>query len=195
MYYCNNCHLLLIGLIVVIAIMSGRGRGRTGGHGRHSGRGKDNNKSTMIKTSTKTVKDYVYYVGSAKQAADYETTTDYLINFVKKTFTFGNDIGTVLETLEEFDITKFKPVLYYSYNDDKEAKDFENRQFEMEFKAEYDAYMRRKQALETNMSKAYAFLWEQCSKGMQSKIEARSNFTLEVKGNPIELLKAIKQHA
>ena len=191
--HCNNYHLLLIGLVVVIVSMSGRGRGRTGGHGRHSGRGHDNKKGSTNKTTVKTVKDYMYYVGSAKQAADYETTTDYLINYVRKTFTFGNDIGTVLETLEEFDITKFKPVLYYSYNDDKEAKDSENRQFEMEFKAEYDAYMRRKQSLETNMSKAYAFLWEQCSKGMQSKIEARSDFNSEVKGNPIELLKAIKQ--
>ena len=109
-YYC----LLYIGLVVVITIMSGRGRGRFGGHGRHSGRGKDNNKSAQVKTSKKSVSDYIYYVGSAKQAADYESTTDFLINFIKKTFDFGNDIGTALENLEEFDILKYKLVLYYS---------------------------------------------------------------------------------
>ena len=40
----------------------------------------------------------------------------------------------------------------------------------MEFKAEYDGYMKRKQCLETNTTKAYALLWEQCAKGMQNKI-------------------------
>jgi hypothetical protein len=60
----------------------------------------------------------------------------------------------------------------------------------MEFKAEYYAYMHCKQMLDNKMSKAYAFLWEHCSKGMQSKIEAQSNFSLDVKGNLIELLKS-----
>ena len=137
----------------------------------------------------------MYYIGSAKQAADYETTTEYLINYIRKTFPFGDDVSTSLETLQEFDIMKEKPVLYYSYNEDKDTKECENRQFEMEFKAEYDAFMRRKQALENNKTKAYAFLWEQCTKGMQSKLEARSDYTTDVKGNPIEFLKAIKQHA
>ena len=114
---CYNCHLLLlIGLIVVLAIMSGRGRGRSGGQGRHSGRGRDNNKSTANKAATKSLKDYVYYIGSATQAADYETTTEYLINYIRKTFPFGDDVSTALETLQEFDIMKEKPVLYYSYN-------------------------------------------------------------------------------
>jgi hypothetical protein len=45
------------------------------------------------------------------------------------------------------------------------------------------------------MSKAYAFLWEQCHIAMQQKIEARSEFESKIKGNPIELLQAIKQHA
>jgi hypothetical protein len=82
----------------------------------------------------------MYYVGSAKQAADYETTTDYLINFIKRTFDFGNDIGTALENLEEFDILKYKPVLYYSYSDNKEAKDSENLSctFRSEFRQNSD---------------------------------------------------------
>jgi hypothetical protein len=65
----------------------------------------------------------------------------------------------------------------------------------MEFKAEYDGYMKRKQCLETNSTKAYALLWEQCAKGMQGKIESRSEFEKLIKDNPIELKKAIKEHA
>jgi hypothetical protein len=181
----------------MVIIMSGRGRGRgsAGGHGRNSGRGRENNKSTQNKPHKKTLGDNMYQIGSAKQAADYETTTEYLINHIKKTFNFGSDIGTALEKLEQFDINKFKPILFFSNNSDTKTAEAEDRQFEIEFKAEYDAFMKRKQALEVNMTKAYAFLWDQCTKGMQSKIEARSDFTSTVKDDPIELLKAIKQHA
>jgi len=61
----------------------------------------------------------------------------------------------------------------------------------MEFKAEYDAFMKRKQFYEANITKAYALLWEQCSKGMQGKIEANEKFASTIKGKPIELLKII----
>ena len=108
---------------------------------------------------------------------------------------FSNDIGTALEELELFDINKHKPTLQYSKKKDDDAKEAENDQFKIEFKAEYDGFMKRKQCLETNMTKAYALLWEQCAKGMQNKIESRKEYATTVKGNPIELLKAIKQHA
>jgi hypothetical protein len=55
--------------------------------------------------------------------------------------------------------------------------------------------MKRKQLIEVNMAKAYAFLWDQCTKTIQYKIEAKLDFILLVKGNPIELLKAIQQHS
>ena len=38
-------------------------------------------------------------------------------------------------------------------------------------------------------------MWSQCAKSVQNKIEARSEYQTEIKGNPINLLKAIKQHA
>jgi hypothetical protein len=192
MFHCYY-HLLIV--VIAIIIMSGRGRGRTGGQGRHSGRSRDSSKNSPAKATKKTLSDNVYYLGSAKQAADYETTTEFLINYIKKTFNFGNDIATALEDLEEFDVMKHKPVLFYSDSDDEDLKKAENRQYEMEFQAELEAFIKRKQMLEINMSKAYAFLWEQCSKGMQNKIEGRSDYKSDVKGNPIELLKAIKQHA
>jgi hypothetical protein len=164
--------------------MSGRGRGRNNGRGRGaSGRSNRNSTSsggnsskTQYKPSKKTLEDQIYYLGSAKQAADFETTTEFLINHIKKTFNFGNDIGSALENYEEFDISVHKPTLQTSTSTDDDIKAAENKQFEIEFKAEFDAFMKRKQSLETNMSKAYAFLWEQCAKAMQNKIEARSNY-------------------
>jgi hypothetical protein len=49
--------------------------------------------------------------------------------------------------------------------------------------------MKRNQNLEANTSKSYAFLWEQCAKGMQSKSDAGAKLESTVQGNPIELLK------
>jgi hypothetical protein len=39
-----------------------------------------------------------------------------------------------------------------------------SRQFEMEFKSDYEEYKRRINALESNMVKAYALVWERCTK-------------------------------
>jgi hypothetical protein len=50
--------------------------------------------SSMPKKATKkSVNDYNYYLGSAKQTSDYEMTTKYLINYTIKTFKYGNDIS------------------------------------------------------------------------------------------------------
>jgi hypothetical protein len=51
----------------------------------------------------KSLNDYNYYIGSATQASDYETTTEYVINYIKKTFDYGNDIGTELKELTPID--------------------------------------------------------------------------------------------
>ena len=156
---------------------------------------RDPNKNYQYKPLKKTLADNIYYLGSAKQAADYESTTEFLINHIKRTFDFGSDIGTVLETLEEFDLNQFKPSLSISLSVDEGVKIAEDKQFEIEFKAEFDAFTKRKQAMEMNIPKSYAFLWDQCAKSLQNKIEARADFLLDIKGNPINLLKAIKQHA
>ena len=63
-----------------------------------------------------------------------------------------------------------------------------------EYKHEIGLFIKSKQEYKDNLTKAYALLWSQCSKRMQIKIEARTDYT-SIKGNPILLLKAIKEHA
>jgi hypothetical protein len=75
-----------------------------------------------------------------------------------------------------------------------ELQEWYTKQYDMEFKAEYDAFMKHKQFYEANTTKAYALLWEQCAKSMQGKIEANKKFESTIKGNPIELLKLIQQN-
>jgi hypothetical protein len=169
--------------------MSGRGRGR--GH-KPSGRGRSQSDQHHKK---KTLEEYCFHPGSAKHAADFESTSAYLINHIKKTFMFGNDVGTALEKLEPYDLTPHKPKLELSKAADAETRDAENQQLRMEFSGDYDAYKKRHQALEANMNKAYAFLWEHCTKPMQHKVESMKDYETTIKGNPIELLKSVKQQA
>jgi hypothetical protein len=173
--------------------MSGGGRGRN--NGQSSGRGSQGRGNNIHKPSKKTLADSIYYLGSAKQAADYETTTDFLINHINKTFNFGNNIETALEQLEEYNMDQHHPTLHASNNIDPDHQDVEDKQFEIEFKAEFNAFIKQKQNYKTNVTKAYAFLWEKCAKAMQSKVESGSKFESNIKGNPIKLLKIIKQYA
>jgi hypothetical protein len=46
-----------------------------------------------------------------------------------------------------------------------------------------------------NLFKAYALIWERCNKAMQNKILARSDYETMLYNDPIELLKAVKEHA
>jgi hypothetical protein len=74
---------------------------------------RDPNKNYQYKPLKKTLEDNIYYLGSAKQAADYESTTEFLFNHIKKTFNFGGDIGTVLETLEELRFESVQTIIEY----------------------------------------------------------------------------------
>jgi hypothetical protein len=42
--------------------------------------------------------DFNYYLGSATQSADNKTIIEFIVNFIKKNFDHGNDIGTALKT-------------------------------------------------------------------------------------------------
>ena len=99
--------------------MSGRFRGGSarGGHGANNGReGRKPhvaNKEPQVKKK-KTIEDYYFYVGSSKQASAFETTSEFLINHVKKTFDRGNDIAEALRKLEPQFTEQWKPILRFS---------------------------------------------------------------------------------
>jgi hypothetical protein len=137
---------------------------------------KNPSNSSGYKPIKKTLADYMYYLGSAKQAADYDNRTEYLTKYINTTFIFGHDIASLLETLTGYDMEKHKQSLRASTSEDEMVAEIENKQFQIEFKAEFDSYMKKKQYLETNTSKANAILWEQCNRGMHTKIELHADF-------------------
>jgi hypothetical protein len=65
----------------------------------------------------------------------------------------------------------WKPRMQVSIATTEEDCTAENRQYEIEFKADYDTYRKRVQANENNNTKQGI-----CNKAMKNKIEARSNF-------------------
>jgi hypothetical protein len=167
-------------------------RGHRGG-----GKGKPRNNRNASKEvkKNKTIDDYFFYVGSNKQASDFETTSEFLINHVKKTFDRGNDVAEALRTLIKEDTDVWKPSLKFSTQVDTGDKAQENRQYELEYKADLDEYIKRKRMFDSNLFKAYALIWERCAKAMQNKIVARTDYENQIYNDPIELLKAVKEHA
>ena len=88
---------------------------------RHAGRGgrgrfNRNNQYSQQKSEKKkkTIEDYYFYVGSSKQASDFETTSECILNYVKKTYHRGNAISESLRELKKTDTNVLKPKLQFS---------------------------------------------------------------------------------
>jgi hypothetical protein len=130
--------------------MTGRfGNRKSGRDGRGRGRGGP----AQTKTK-KTVEDYFFYVGSSKQASDYEIRAEFVVNHIKKTFDRGNDIAEAIRTLIKTDTPLWKPTLLLSTDTDSVVKEREDKQFVMEYKAELNEYMRRKRTYQDITFKA-----------------------------------------
>ena len=110
------------------------------------------------------------------------------MNHIKENFEYGNDIATAISNQEQIDTDIWRPTLQKSRNPDPDEKEIENEQYRMEFQARFNTYQKRESTFQNNMIKAYALFWRRCTKGMQNKIEGRTDFRTKIKDNPIELL-------
>jgi hypothetical protein len=173
--------------------MSGRGQQKGRGTRKFFNKGSQNpgNKPDTKKTIT----DYSYHLGTAKQANDFESTTEFIINHIMETYEFGEDIGTALKELDSIDTDIWLPTLKVSKEKDDAKKENQDRQYGFQFQEDYKEYKQRCSVYRQNMTKAYALLWGRCAKGMKSKIEARADFQTKTSKSPIDLLIAIKEHA
>ena len=50
--------------------------------------------------SEKLIMDYQFYIRTNKQALEYENASEFMINYIKRTFDRGNDIAETLRTLK-----------------------------------------------------------------------------------------------
>ena len=160
-----------------------------------SWRQKNNNKNDNFSKNKKTLEDYIFYIGTNKQASDFELIREYIINHIKKTYEYGHDVCESLRTQAKINVNSWRPTLKVSSKTDPDEKKTEGEQFKLEYKAELDECMRREKKYEANMYKTYAEKWERCSRSMKSKIEARVDYETNIYDNPINLLQAIKEHS
>ena len=87
---------------------------RSGSKGNNKGRGGNkafkgyNKKKTKNETSRstkkKTLDDFQYYVGSAKQSSDFVKNTKFVISHIKTTLNYGEDIANALENCAHIDV-------------------------------------------------------------------------------------------
>ena len=104
------------------------------------------------------LKDYIYYAGSNKQASNYESTTEFIINYIKGDFNYGNDIAESLRNLEWTSIELWYPTLEMSSTTNNVINITETKQFELKYKAKLDAMVKREEIFNNNKTKAYSVI-------------------------------------
>ena len=173
---------------------AGRGRGRRTGR---QGRGFSNrNKRTSYNNNnynnnTTTMKFFPHTVGK-QQSVTYDTVKDYIIKQVQKTFTYGQDIATSLNDLQLINLNRFKPTRVISQETDQDIKKLEQDENDMIYHEEVKEFVKRKNTLNTNLGKAYAFIITYCNRTMEQRILVHPDYQVKIKNDPIELLKVIK---
>jgi hypothetical protein len=120
--------------------MSGRGKNR-GGRGRfHRKLNTTLSPKTKNQDSKMSIKDWNYYISSAKQASKYKAITEFLVNHIKETYVFGGKIAITIVSQEPINTDSWKPRLHKSSDPDPETKETENEQYKMEFQANFSNY-------------------------------------------------------
>ena len=168
---------------------AGRGRGKRSKSVPRKGKG--NHKEDFKK---KTLSDHVCQAGSAKNASDCVASANFILNHIELTFAEGLDIATAMKTRKEFDFDADRPKLKISANTDATIAAVENEQYKLEFKVQFEKFDERENQYRRNKNAAAALLWKQCSSGVRSKLQARTDFE-KIEKDPIALLKAIKEHS
>jgi hypothetical protein len=174
--------------------MSGRNdlnRAQRGGRGRKEMRRKncqDTQPSHGSKKGynvRKSMSDYIYNIGSGKQAIEFIAITKYLIKMIRETNNYGEDVGKALETGIEIDFNELMPRLQTSRSEDEDTRIIESEQFKVLDRAEIDSFVKRKDTYLSNMGNAYAMIYGQFSKAMQSQLQSRIDFEERLKGIPL----------
>ena len=149
---------------------------------------------TKVITRTK-LSDYVFNVGNARNASEFNQIFTHLTDHIKMHYDEGDDIHHALIHGEHKDFSADRPTLESTYGkDDKGEKTEVVMEEDREiFKILYSNYSIRVEQYRKNTIKAYAFLWSHCSKAMQTKIKSMKDFESRIFNDPVELMKSVKE--
>ena len=123
----------------------------------------------------RSLKDHNYYISNRKQASDYKTMTEFIMNHVKKTCNHGRDIIKALKELEPINQTYWVPQLQVSaiqWNDANSVwqQEAEDRHYELMFKQDLSRFWKHVDDYEDNLTKAHALIWERCMKACRTRL-------------------------
>jgi hypothetical protein len=90
----------------------------------------------------------------AKQASNYESSADFIINHIKKEYDRGRDIAESLRELQKPNTDTWMPTLSTSTESHATVALTENKQFEMEYKAKLTETLHRIQIYDDNLVKS-----------------------------------------
>jgi hypothetical protein len=111
--------------------MSGRGNGR-GSRGRFQAKTSNTGSPKGdYKETKKSINNWSYYLGSTKQDSKFEATKEFLLNYIKQNFEFGNNIAMAIINQKPIATEIWKPTMLFSRNIDSELKEIENKQFKI----------------------------------------------------------------
>ena len=99
----------------------------------------------------KELKDHRYYLGTAARSSEYQKTTDFIVNHIKKEFDNSGDITSALRNLQEYDFSKYRPLLKLSDSSDPAIKLEEDEQRKIEYASDYEEYKSRIKEYKSNL--------------------------------------------
>lgn len=148
--------------------------------------------NTTNKEKVKSIDDYIFQIGTARQASDFPKTSKFIIGHIRETYKNGADVGAALEQREDFNFKTVVPALDPNWEN---LTGVDKIVAERMYDARLKAYISREECYRTNMENAYALLFKHCNKALQNKLESRTDWKSKIYGNAIELLKAIEEHS
>jgi hypothetical protein len=133
------------------------------------------------------LQDYVYDVGETSNPREFEKVTDYLMTYIRKTFTHGARCARSLEDRQV--VSDPMPRLQKSTSTDVDIANHENEEFKTLHSSVMKLYVDEQVKFKHQMDKMYGLLPSQCSDQLQHKIKTTKDFDTRIKNDPIELLK------
>ena len=107
---------------------------------------------------------------------EYVSTTKFIISHIATTFEEADDIATALTQGKEFDLDQHRPSLQISVipgtdPGDVENRKRENREFELIFNKESEAFVLRMNQYRQNKPKAAALIMGRCTDRLKTKLQ------------------------
>ena len=158
--------------------------------GKQKFKGFKNTTREKFQGETENLKGKIYFIGLAKQADNYNTTTEAILQYIQRTLRQGALVAQALRAAEDVDFTSLMPdPINLPESATEQQRDVATKILDRKVQKFVDAQEDYAQSKLT----AYSTILGQCDKNVQSKLESRTDWNNEIINNPIKLLTAIKE--